>query len=160
MRLVPAEPHHARLIAKAMRPRDVEEMHSGWGLNPLEAMLAAFFESYHARTLFHDLEPLLMYGLAPLSVLGGNARLWIFASAAIDRHPIAFARASKRCLADAFEHSSLLTNLIDVNDAPAMRWMHWLGGQCVLPSQLRGGGLFAQFILADPHKGARACQRG
>lgn len=160
MRLETAQPHHIRMIARSMRERDVIEVRAGWGMDPLEAMCLALAESYYAKTLFHDLEPLMMYGLAPLSVLGGSARLWIFATAAIDRHPIGFARASKRCLSEAFEHASLITNLIDFEDGPAMRWLTWLGGQCVLPPQKRGGRLFAQFILADPHKGARACQRG
>lgn len=157
MRLETAQAHHIRTIAQTMRPRDVEEVSAGWGVDPTNAMTAALSESFYARTMFRDLEPLVMYGLAPLMLLSSHARFWIFATAAVDRHPLAFARACKRYLPEIFEHCALITNLIDQADAPAMRWMQWMGGTCVLPAQLRGGRLFAQFILADQRR--PRCQR-
>lgn len=159
--LVDAEIRHARLIASSMRERDVAEVRSGWGREPFEAMREAMSASYYARTLFLKFEPLCMFGLAPLTVLGGAARAWMFASAAIDRHPVSFARASKQHLPELFQQCTLATNLIDISDAPAMEWMRWLGGTCVSPLNERGGRLFAQFILVDrrPPRGA-ACQQG
>lgn len=160
MRTVPATFNHAKLIAATMRERDIAEIKAGWGAEPLRAIIDAFDASYFARTLFHDLEPLCMYGLAPLGMISGCARFWIFASRAIDSHSFGFARASKRSLPELFQHCMLLTNLIDVCDAPAMRWMDWLGGSCVLPHQRRGGRLFAQFILVEGITRKRACQPG
>jgi hypothetical protein len=159
MRLERAEVHHARVIAEAMRPRDTAEIDAGWGKGPYEVMLEGMAESFYARTMFYELEPLCMYGLAPLMILHGSARFWIVSTAAIDRHPLAFARACKRFLPEMFELCTLLTNYIDVADEPAMRWMKWMGGQCVLPPHTRGGRLFAQFILVDQPKRARTCQR-
>lgn len=159
--LLEAQVRHARLIAGSMRPRDVEEVRAGWGREPFEAMREAMSASFYARTLFQGLEPLCIFGLAPLTVLGGSARAWMFASAAIDRHPYAFARASRRYLADLFRHCTLATNLIDLSDRPALRWLEWLGGTCVLPAHDRGGRLFAQFILVDRQPAReRVCQQG
>jgi hypothetical protein len=158
MRTEISQAHHVKLIASGMRARDVTEVRAGWG-EPQVAIEAALAGSFYARTLFHDLKPICMYGLAPLVLLSGCAQLWIFATAAIDEHPIAFARASKLALAELFKRCSLLTNLIDINDAPAMRWMHWLGGECVLPHQERGGRLFAQFIMVDEMERKRACRQ-
>lgn len=158
--IVEAEVRHARLIAGSMRPRDVEEVRAGWGREPFEAMREALSASYFARTLFQGFEPLVMYGLAPLTVLGGTARVWIFASAAIDRHPFAFARASRRWLPELFAHCSLATNFIDLGDKPALKWLDWIGGTFVLLPQQRGGRLFAQFILVDREPlGGRQCQQ-
>jgi len=149
IRFEAAELHHTRTIATTMRPRDIEEIMAGWGLPPLEAMAVALEGSYFARTMFYGLEPLAMYGLAPLLTLGGAARFWIFATEAIDRHPLAFARACKRGLPELFEHCSTFTNLIDIGDGPAMRWMLWMGGHCVLQPHTRGGRLFSQFVLTN-----------
>lgn len=124
-------------------------------------MLEALSESFYARTAFVGMEPLCAFGLAPLTVLSSSARVWIFATAAIDRHPFAFARASKRALVDLFARCSLATNLIDCKDDAATRWLEWLGGTYVLPIQSRGGRLFAQFILVNREvREQRQCQLG
>lgn len=157
---IEADVRHARLIAGSMRPRDVDEVRAGWNREPLEAMREALSASYFARTMFCGFEPLLMYGLAPLTVIGGSARVWLFSSAAIDRHPRAFVRGCRDALPEFFQHCNLATNLIDISDEPAMRWMKWLGGACVLPPHDRGGRLFAQFILVDRFKAEkRACRQ-
>jgi hypothetical protein len=155
-----AEVRHARLIAGSMRARDVEEVRAGWGREPYEAMREALSASYYARTLFQGFEPLLMYGLAPLTVLGGCARVWIFPSAAIDRHRFAFARASRRWLPELFTHCTLATNFIDLGDKQALKWLTWLGGTCALQPEMRGGRLFAQFILVDREPVEAKCQQG
>jgi len=158
--LTDADIRHARLIASSMRPRDVEEVRAGWGREPYEAMREALSASYYARTMFQGFEPLVMYGLAPLTVLGGAARFWIFSSAAIDRHRFAFARASRRYLPELFQHCTLATNFIDLGDKPALRWLLWMGGTCALLPEERGGRLFAQFILVDrTPAGGRRCQQ-
>lgn len=154
-----AEPRHCRLIAGMMRPRDVEEVRAGWQLEPNQAMEEALASSYFARTLFQGFEPLLMYGLAPLTVLGGTARIWLFGTRAIDRHPIAFARACKRWLPEIFNHCALATNFIDLGDSQALKWMHWLGGTCALLPCERGGRLFAQFFLVDPKSEEAKCRQ-
>lgn len=144
-----ANVRHARLIAGAMRARDIEEVRAGWGREPYEAMREALSASYFARTMFQGFEPLVMYGLAPLTVLGGSARFWIFPSAAIDWHRFAFARACRRFMPELFQHCTLATNFIDLSDKPALKWLHWMGGTCALLPQERGGRLFSQFYLVD-----------
>lgn len=159
-KLVPAEVRHARLIAGSMRPRDVEEVRAGWGREPFEAMREALSVSFYSRTLFCGFQPLCIYGLAPLTVLGGAARVWMFAAAAIDRHPIAFARASRRALPELLGRCTLATNLVDSSDERALRWLRWLGGTCVLPLNERGGKLFSQFFIIDrTPRGKAACQQ-
>jgi hypothetical protein len=159
--LIDAEVRHARTIAASMRERDVIEVRAGWGREPYEAMREAMSSSYYARTLFSGFEPLCMFGLSPLTVLGGAARVWMFGTAAIDRHPISFARACRRHLPELFQQCTLATNLIDTTDIPACAWLAWLGGTCVLPLNERGGRLFAQFILVDRTvRQGRAWQQG
>ncbi len=157
MRIEIAKANHIRIIAATMRPRDIEEVRAGWSKEPAEAMNEALEASYFARTMFYDLEPLCIYGLAPLLVLSGSARFWIFASAAIDRHPLAFARACVKARDEVFANCTLATNLIDYEDRSAMRWMQWLGGRALLPFSSRGGRIFSQFIITGNQ--GRQCRR-
>lgn len=146
-----ALPRHAALVARSMRARDVAEIVAGWSLPPEDAILASLRESYYARICFYGMEPLAIYGLAPLCVLARTARVWIFGTRYIDDHKFAFCRASKvavRCLAI---HASVITNLIDAEDEPAQRWLKWLGGDYVGQHQ-RGGRQWQQFVVAP-------CQR-
>jgi hypothetical protein len=147
MRTEIATLQHAKLIAGMMRPNDIREIRAGWDMEPAEAMEQALMRTFYARTLFHDLQPLCMYGLAPLSMLAGYAIFFIFPTVAIDQHPIGFCKASRRAMPELFAHCHILTNLIDVSDVAAMKWMAWLGGKIVLPYKERGGRVFAQFIV-------------
>ena len=125
MRFEPAHLRHIRLISADMRPGDRLEIAAAWG-EPAAAMAVCLTSSFYARTLFHEMRPLAMYGLAPMSIMAGHARAWCFGTAAIDQHKIAFARASRLALSALFGHCSLMTNVVDKNDAAAVRWLEWL----------------------------------
>lgn len=156
MRFDIALPRHIRLIDADLRPRDRAEISAAWG-DPSAAMAKCLAESFYARIAFHGMEPLAMYGLAPMSMLAGHARAWCFGTQAIDRHPFAFARASRLAIYALFGHCSLLTNIIDKNDKVAVRWVHWLGGS-VLDREFTHAGLtFRQFVIAG---GRSRCQLG
>lgn len=143
-----------------MRQRDIEEIRAGWGLDPILAMRNCLSASSYARTAFVGLAPLCMYGIAPMSMMGQSARLWMFGTDLIDRHPMAFARASRREIPKLMRFASLLTNLVDVHDTAAMRWLEWLGATYVLKPNELGGKLFVQFIINTPKKETRhVCQQ-
>lgn len=145
IRFETAQPRHASLIAGCMRERDIAEVRAGWQMRPYDAIRKALGASYYARVCLYGLEPLAIYGLAPLS--GGASQVWVFGTAWIDRHPIAFARASRRALNEIYRHASCVTNLIDLGDEPAVRWLTWLGGSYVAPPAPRADRVFRQFIL-------------
>jgi hypothetical protein len=154
MRFEVAHHRHIRLISASMRARDIAEIQWAVGQEPERAMREALEHSFYARTLFMGLEPLAMYGLAPLSMLAGHARIWIFGTSAIDRHKIAFTRASKLAISALFCHCSLMTNIVATNDEAAIKWLKWLGGSLVENKYAAG---FTQFVIAG---GAQACRLG
>lgn len=151
-RVVPAIERHAHLVASNMRARDREEIRDGWEMEPEAAIIECLTKSYLARTAYLGLEILAIYGLSPITVLGRTSQVWCFGTTAIDEHPLVFARASKRELADLHHHASLLTNLVDVNDSLAMKWLAFLGATRVLQPERRGARLFGQFILAGAER--------
>jgi len=155
-----ATTRHARIIAGSMRPSDVAEVWDGWGLEPFEAIRVAITGSFYARTMFCGMEPLAIFGLAPLSIMGGASRVWVFGTSAIDRHGFAFARASRKALDDLLTRASVITNLIDTGDVRAGRWLDWLGARYVSQPLSKEGRVFAQFVLAAPVQESQACQQG
>lgn len=132
-----------------MRGRDQVEVQAQTNQTPLRAMYEALDASpRYARTLFIDLAPLAMFGLAHLSVLGDSAQVWCFGTEHIDAHPVLFMRQSRRLLPELFRHASVLTNLVCEKDIAGQRWLTALGARYVSHPHLRNGRLFGQFILA------------
>lgn len=163
VRIVQAAHHHVRLIAANMRAADRAEVLAGWdtGHGSVKRCIYEALESSprYARTAFVGLEVLAIYGLTAISILGDSACVWCFGTEAIDRHRLAFARASRAALADMHRQARVLTNYVAADDARAQRWLEYLGATYVLQPERRGGRLFGQFILARDD-GGRECQQG
>lgn len=150
-------PGHIRLIAPLMRERDRLEVQAACGASPEVAMAVAILESHYARVCFYGMEPLAIFGLANLSILGSSAQVWCFGTRLIDRHPLIFARASRLALREMHQYAPILTNRVDASDEAALRWLAFLGATYVLQPENHGGRLFGQFILAAPER--KQCQR-
>lgn len=149
---------HAKVVVRGMRARDLEEVLAGWG-NPAQAIEEAIAASPdYARTAFWELEPLAIFGMRRLTVMGASAEVWCFGTKAIDRHPLAFLRASKAVVTQMLRHNPTLTNYVDAHDNEAIKWLCWLGATSALPPQMRGGRLFAQFFLTRPEAKESTCQ--
>lgn len=157
-KLMKATEGHARIIADQMRESDRLEIRAGWDQEPYEAMLTALWNSpCYACTAFIGLEPLAMFGISHLSILGNSAQVWCFGTTAIDRHPLAFARASRWVLAEIHARASILTNWVDTSDTRALRWLAFLGARYVMGPTVRGDRTFHQFILAAAEN--KQCQQ-
>jgi hypothetical protein len=74
-----------------------------------------------ARTVFINDEPAAMFGIVDY---GDHNIVWAVFTRAIERHPVAFLRESKR-LADAFDRE--VENFVDARNVKAVKWFRWLG---------------------------------
>lgn len=158
VRFVPATLAQVSLIAGQMRPEDIREVRAQCGMDAPQAMRAALEESPRfARTALLDLQPLAMFGLAGLTVLGESAQVWCFGTRAIDDHPLAFAKASRLAVDQLLRLAGILTNVVDADDVKVKRWLTWLGATYVLQPEWRNGRMFYQFILAR-EKGTKCRQ--
>lgn len=158
LRFEEAVPGHARIVVRNMRVRDLEEVQCGWG-NPENAIQEAIAASPDfARTAFWELEPIAIFGMRRLTVMGASAEVWCFGTQAIARHRTAFLRASKCVVRQMLELNPTLTNYVDAHDNEAIKWLCWLGVTSALPPQMRGGRLFAQFFLTRPEAKESTCQ--
>lgn len=154
------QPGHLHLIAEHLRAGDIEEVRALSGLEPLAALSVALHNSRYARTCFVEHVPLAVFGLSNLTVLGDSAQVWCFGTHFIGRYPLSFLKASRCALAELFGHASLLTNYVELKDAPARSWLAYLGASYVGEPELRGGKLFQQFILVSNTRKATQCRRG
>ena len=96
-----------------------------------------------ARTVFIDEEPAAMFGIIDY---GDHNVVWAVFTRAIDRHPIAFLRESKR-LADGFGRD--VVNYVDARNVKAVKWFRWLGFEVSAPEPYGpAGALFHRFTNA------------
>jgi hypothetical protein len=160
LRIEAAQLRHAKIVAQSMRARDFEEVMAGWGRPDIAIIDAIEASPCYSRTAFWELEPVAIFGMRSLTVLGGSAEVWCFGTAAIDRHRLAFLRASRLVVADMLTRAAILTNYVDITDYDALRWLAWVGARSALPPQSRGGKLFAQFFISKPMVGEQTCQLG
>lgn len=125
--VVPAKPAHCRLVAQDVRERDSEELRAGWGQAPWETLSLGMTYSTRAFTVLYGLKPMCVAGIVPLEILTGRYMLWIVTTRELDKHPLAFARASRRWLPRLMHGCTVVTNRIDSHDTAALKWAHWLG---------------------------------
>lgn len=127
--LIAAKLEHIPLVAIRVRPRDVEELRQGYNQTPTEIMSHALGQSSRAFTLLHGTVPFCMAGVVPVSVLGAAGIVWIVATSEIDKHPLQFARASRRFLPRVLGPYRETRNFMASNDEPALKWAMWIGAK-------------------------------
>lgn len=136
-----------------MRARDRAELVAGWNQTGWETLSVGMADSSRALTVLHGLKPLCAAGIIPIEILTGRYALWIVGTQEIDRHPFAFARASRQWLPRLLEGCTTVTNLIDKSDERALKWAKWLGFEF---SPYQGNRHFLQFFGRGPEA---PCQR-
>lgn len=107
------------LLMTDLRQEEIEEFDS-LGVSSAQCMRLGMLNS-DARTVFINEEPAAMFGIIRNE---DHNVVWAVFTQAIDRHPIAFLRESRR-LADAFDCA--IVNYVDARNAKAVKWFKWLG---------------------------------
>lgn len=104
-----------------------------------------------AQTVFINEEPAAMFGIVDY---GDHNIVWAVFTRAIERHPIAFLRESKR-LADAFDCEVM--NYVDARNVKAVKWFRWLGFEVSEPEPFGPHGvLFHRFTNVREARTAEA----
>src|SRR5690606_24451530 len=76
-RVVPAEFDHVLAIGGALREADRAEVWASGRYLPVEAVLQGYRASTHVWTGLIGDEPICMFGVAPVSLLGAAGRPWM-----------------------------------------------------------------------------------
>lgn len=96
-----------------------------------------------AQTIFFNDEPAAMWGISRME---DHNVVWAVFTKAIERHPIAFLRESRR-LAEGFDCD--VENYVDARNTAAVKWFKWLGFHVSEPVPYGANGeLFHRFTNA------------
>lgn len=127
-----------------LRDAEVHEF-AALGATSEECMRLGLLHS-DAHTIFFNDEPAAMWGITAFE---DHNVVWAVFTKAIDRHPIAFLRESRR-LAEAFPCE--VVNYIDARNVKAVKWFRWLGFEVSEPVPYGiHGELFHRFTNARDH---------
>lgn len=124
---LPTTDAHAIAVAARMRKADADEIAALGFASPLDALRESLSLSTAAITAFVDGEPVGIVGIAVPHLIGEVAAPWLVTTDVVDRHPLAFARASRRILPLLIAGFSSAENWVDARYTSCIEWLRWLG---------------------------------
>jgi len=125
--IVPATGAHAAALAPRLREADRREIEAALAIAPLEALALSLTRSTEAWAGTVDGEVACLFGVGPLSLLGGEGCPWLLGSDLVERNAVAFARRNRPMVARWLGFYPLLRNHVDARNSQAIRWLGWLG---------------------------------
>lgn len=128
--VVPAAAEHIAVIAANAREADVDELWAATRDTPESCMHRGLDGSARAYAGIVDGEPVCMFGVTPVSILGGIGTPWMVGSRAMDKLKVQKAllkhsRPLMQIMREQFP--TCLFNCVDQRNSAAIRWLTWLG---------------------------------
>lgn len=118
---------HLGAVAHGMRKADRDEVWAASHSSPYEALAHAMDTSTQVWTGMIDDRPICMFGVAPVSLLGGIGIPWMLGTDDIERHQLIFLRRCRPVVAEMLTLYNHLVNLVDERNTTSQRWLKWLG---------------------------------
>lgn len=143
--IVRATEEHGRIVAANIRKADADELLALGFASPMHGVTESLRVSLHALCGLHDGVPLAVFGYAG-DLIGMGCVPWLISTREVDRHPVAFARASRRIVGLMGELGHL-ENLVDARHTVCVRWLKWLGFTVHEAVALPNGYLFHRFEM-------------
>lgn len=118
----------ALLLAPIMRDLDIQELAASTGDTPLSALQQGLLTSSEVYTALADGVPYAMFGVVPVSILGGVGLPWLLTSKDVVKHAKEIVRWSEPVARHWVANSyTTLINMIDGRHKPALRWAKHVG---------------------------------
>lgn len=86
------------------------------------------------------------WGLVPPTIMSDRAYLWLQTSSLLEEHKFLFVRHSQRWIEDALLLYEEIVGFCRPDNASAIRWIEWLGGEFKRPFGSR-----ADFVIRRDH---------
>jgi hypothetical protein len=124
--IVEATLDHAAYIATHMRRADKEEI-AACGKEPFAALRDSLKTSVCAWTGLVDSEPICMFGVSAVNILGDVGIPWLLGTDKIGENALSFLRRNKAYVRRMFDIFPHLVNFVDVRNHLGILWLIWLG---------------------------------
>lgn len=141
--LIPASPDHIPYLAENMRAADVREI-TALGRSPADALDAGLRASLWALTAIEE-EPVAMLGVASRSMIEGIGVPWMLATERAYEHGRALVSLAPRVIAEMAATFPQLENVVDAENARALRFLRWAGFEIYDEAVQIGGVSFLRF---------------
>lgn len=139
-------------IAPRMRAPDVAEVWAASGLTPEVSLRRSVEVSTVTVCAEVDGEPAGLFGLAPISVLAGEAAPWMLATDVADQHARAWLRDARQWLVLIGDGWRVLRNHVDARNTRSQRWLRRMGFEVGEPTAWGYAGLpFREFRMEVGH---------
>lgn len=124
---MPVEAWHVERIAGAMRQADRDEILKLNGVTPRQGLDLSLAQYGKHWTGLVDGVPVAIFGVVPVSVIGGAGVVWLLGANDVMRHRHIFARVSREIVSTLLEDYDVLMNIVHAENRVALRWLAWLG---------------------------------
>lgn len=95
------------------------------------------YRSTEVRYGFLDGRLACMWGLIPPTLLSQSAYLWLLTTDIVAEHKFLFVRHSQRYVEEALKIYPAIVGDVILGNAPARKWLSWLGAEFGQPEQGR-----------------------
>lgn len=129
---------HVKCIALNMREIDQLECRMIGGVEPEEALRVSIKKSTWVKTMEIDGEPVCMFGVAPISLLGETALPWMLGTDGVKKHNRAILRHSRKWVEAMNADYPHLCNVVHADNEISIRWLQWCGFRIQEPTEIQG----------------------
>ena len=125
--IIPTVTEHIEAVLPFVRQADVDEI---WALDhktPRQALIQSLQSSTDVRTGMVDGQVICLFGVAPVSVLCGQAMPWMIGSTLLDKYARIFLKHDKYIVDGWLKTYPHLFNYVDERNTRAKIWLKRLG---------------------------------
>ena len=113
------------LVLAHIRKENLDELQMDDKLDIQGVMHWCLLNSVTALTGIIDGEPVCIFGVVAASATEGQP--WMFGTSLIDKHAVAFLKASRAVVGRLLDEWKLLRNWTDVRNTRGLRWLKFMG---------------------------------
>jgi len=106
-------------------------------LDPAAALIDEVRASSEAYAVLFDGAVACLWGIQARSILADAVYLWMLTSRAMEEHPIAAGRHSRRMCRRVLAQYATIEGVVALDNPTSRRWLEWLGARFE-PSPIRG----------------------
>ena len=121
------EEWHQHYVAANMREHDVQEIWAQSMSRPLDAVDYALKTSSHSWAGVHNDEPFALFGVSPVSLIGGVGSPWLLGTDQVANVSKPFLRGCVEFIDAMREVYPTMVNYVDARNEVSIRWLKWLG---------------------------------